>query len=101
MLFSKLSYVNIQAYNSEGHIKLSDFSEKDGAQATYMPSTCFTELNPQLSHNFLERSSLLRKMGCLLRNTSILFIKKMNKELIQHLKLIYVYTHTYTHIYNI
>lgn len=60
-----------------------------------MQSTCFTELSPQLSYNFLERSSLLRRMGCLLRNTSILFIKKMNKELIRHLKLIYGYTHTY------
>lgn len=87
MLFSKLSYVNIQAYNSEEHIKLLHFSEKDGAQATYMQSTCFTELSPQLSHN-LERSSLLRRMDCLLRNTSILFIKKMNKKPIQHLKLI-------------
>lgn len=94
MLFSKLSYVNIQAYNSEEHIKLFDFSEEDGAQTMYMQSTCFTELNPQLPHN-LERSSLLRRMGCLLRNTSILFNTKMNKELIRHLKLIYVYTHTY------
>lgn len=49
MLFSKLSYVNIQAYNSEEHVKLFDFSEEDGAQTTCMQSTCFTELSPQLT----------------------------------------------------